>query len=317
MKAKKATQPAENRIAVNCVQWNLNPEFEKVFVTVDDKGRISLYELNEKNNPVLCAQEPTANGLNTVAIERRSGNLLLCGGIDTKLSLFDINMSRSKKESTKPIKYNREMVGHRSLITSCGFLNTSYFISGSRDSTINLWEADQQRAITKWVDHQDEVVALDVFEMDGNIFVSGSADLTFRVWDIRMKRACFRVFEKNRNHVSAVRFMPENVNTIAVGYDDASIKIWDLRAIGKISKMTEKNAFESVISMEFSKSGRLLFAAYNNTTVKVWDLLTGQKNTEFGGNFHEDGLKSISLAENGSSLITTGKDGLIAKWDLQ
>lgn len=93
------------------------------------------------------------------------------------------------------------------------------------------------------------MVALDVFEMDGNIFVSGSSDLTFRVWDIRMKRPCFRVFAENKNHVSAIKFMPENINTIAVGYDDASIRLWDLRALGKISKMTEKNAFESVISM--------------------------------------------------------------------
>lgn len=152
MKSKKAVQ-TENRIAVNCVQWNLHPEYDKQFATVDDKGRITLYEVNERGNPAMLVQEPTANGLNTVAIERRSGNLLLCGGIDTKLSLYDINVSRGKKESSKPIRFNREMVGHRSLITSCGFLNTEYFISGSRDSTINMWELEQQRAITKWVDH--------------------------------------------------------------------------------------------------------------------------------------------------------------------
>lgn len=146
----------------------------------------------------MLAQEQTPAGLNTVAIERRLGNLLLCGGTDTKLSLYDINMTRSKKESAKLIRPNKEFAGHRSLITSCGFLSAEYFISGSRDSSINLWEMEQQRAIVKWDEHQDEVVALDVFEMDGNIFASGSADLTFRVWDIRMKRACFRVFEKTR-----------------------------------------------------------------------------------------------------------------------
>jgi guanine nucleotide-binding protein G(I)/G(S)/G(T) subunit beta-1 len=38
------------------VQWNLNPEFANQFVTVDDKGRISLYEVNEKG-PQMLAQE--------------------------------------------------------------------------------------------------------------------------------------------------------------------------------------------------------------------------------------------------------------------
>lgn len=101
----------------------------------------------------MLAQEQTPAGLNTVAIERRLGNLLLCGGTDTKLSLYDINMTRSKKESAKLIRPNKEFAGHRSLITSCGFLSAEYFISGSRDATINLWEMEQQRAIVKWDDH--------------------------------------------------------------------------------------------------------------------------------------------------------------------
>jgi len=81
--------------------------------------------------------------------------------------------------------------------------------------------------------------------MDGNVFASGSSDLTFKIWDIRQKRSCFRSFEKNKCGISAIRFMPENINTLAVGYEDATIKIWDLRAIGKVGKLND-NCFESV-----------------------------------------------------------------------
>ena len=72
--------------------------------------------------------------------------------------------------------------------------------------------------------------------MDGNVFATGSSDLSFRVWDIRMKKACFRVFDKSKCGVSSIKFMPENINTLAVGYEDAAIKLWDLRAIGKVGK---------------------------------------------------------------------------------
>lgn len=75
--------------------------------------------------------------------------------------------------------------------------------------------------------------------MDGNVFASGSADLTFRLWDIRMKSAVFRLFEKNKCGVSSIRFMPENVNTLAVGYEDASIRVWDLRALWPLAKCTD------------------------------------------------------------------------------
>lgn len=115
--------------------------------------------------------------------------------------------------------------------------------------------------------------------MDGNVFATGSSDLTFRLWDIRQKKACFRIFNKNRTGVSSIKFMPENVNTLAVGYEDSTIKLWDLRALGKIGKFIDKTetSFESVKSMTFSKSGRLLFAAYNSTNINIWDLFTETK----------------------------------------
>lgn len=53
------------------------------------------------------------------------------------------------------------------------------------------------------------MLALDVFNLDGNIIATGSNDATTRVWDIRMKNACFRIFEKNQCGISAVKFMTD------------------------------------------------------------------------------------------------------------
>jgi guanine nucleotide-binding protein G(I)/G(S)/G(T) subunit beta-1 len=152
--------------------------------------------------------------------------------------------------------------------------------------------------------------------MDGNVFSSGSSDLTFRVWDIRQKKSCFRIFEKNKCGVSSIKFMPENINTLAVGHEDGSVKIWDLRAIGKIGKFKEENFFETVQSMCFSKSGRLLFAAYNTNKIKIWDMLTEQKVGEMGEP-HKDVIRSISLSEDGQTLISAGKDGVVNKWQYE
>ena len=79
-----------------------------------------------------------------------------------------------------------------------------------------------------------------MFNLDGNIIASGSNDATTRVWDIRMKTPCIRIFEKNKCGVSAVKFMPDCVNTLAIGFDDSSIKLHDLRAIGKVGKYEEE-----------------------------------------------------------------------------
>jgi guanine nucleotide-binding protein G(I)/G(S)/G(T) subunit beta-1 len=153
--------------------------------------------------------------------------------------------------------------------------------------------------------------------MDGNVFASGSSDLTFRVWDIRMKNPAFRVYEKNKCGVSSIRFMPENINTLAVGYEDASVRIWDLRAVWPIGKLNDKG-YESVTSMAFSKSGRLLFSSHNANKIKVWDILTETKLWEFGGDpDHTDVIKAVNMSEDGSTLLSSGKDGFIHKWQVK
>jgi WD40 repeat protein len=87
---------------------------------------------------------------------------------------------------------------------------------------------------------------LDVFNGDGNVIATGSNDATVRIWDIRMKQPCVRVFDKNPCGISSVKFMPNNINTLAVGRDDSSINLIDLRTLGKLGKYKEKQSIDSI-----------------------------------------------------------------------
>mmetsp|Transcript_12483 Transcript_12483/g.8704 ORF Transcript_12483/g.8704 Transcript_12483/m.8704 type:complete len:91 (+) Transcript_12483:380-652(+) len=87
------------------------------------------------------------------AIEPKNGNLVVVGGIDTKLQLYEINKKQRKREKLEAMSKLREYTGHQGLVTCCGFLSTEFFVSGSNDSSINLWEVDQARPITKYDDH--------------------------------------------------------------------------------------------------------------------------------------------------------------------
>ena len=110
-----------------------------------------------------------------------------------------------------------------------------------------LWDFEKTgRYLVKYTDHTYEVQCLDVFNRDGNIIASGANDAAVRIWDIRMKQPCLRVFDKNQCGISTIRFMPDNVNTLAVGRDDSSIIMIDLRTLGKIGKYKEKTSIDSV-----------------------------------------------------------------------
>jgi len=100
--------------------------------------------------------------------------------------------------------------------------------------------------LVKYPDHQQEIQSLDVFAKDGNVIASGSNDATVRIWDVRMKQPCIRIFDKVQSGISAVRFMPTNVNTLAIGRDDSGINLIDLRTLGKVAEYQEENNLDSV-----------------------------------------------------------------------
>ncbi|TNV80634.1 hypothetical protein FGO68_gene9947 [Halteria grandinella] len=304
---------SEPTVPINCVAFNQNEKYADQFATVDEQGRLSIWDAKKGVKQI---EEPkVTNGLlMTCSFESREGKLIACGGIDTKLHIFSINPSGKKKEKLTLIEKVKELTGHYGLITCSSFMNQQYLVSGSNDSSIMLWDLEKPgRFLVKYGEHQNEVLSLDVFQLDGNIIVSGSNDATTRVWDIRQKSPCIRIFEKNKCGVSAVKFMTDCVNTIAIGCDDSSIKLYDLRAIGKIGKYKEEQGFESVQSLAFSTSGRLLFSSYNNNNIKVWDVLQERKVTQIKGQ-HREAVKSISMSYDGGTLVSAGKDGIVHLW---
>ena len=270
-------------------------------------------------------KERLSNGLlATCAIEPSEGNLVACGGIDSKVYCFRINDEAMKKKrkndnTLKLIQPACEFSGHQSQITCCGFLSTNYLMTGSDDSTVMLWDFERTgRYLVKYTDHTYEVQCLDVFNRDGNIVARGANDAAVRIWDIRMKQPCIRVFDKNTCGISAIRFMPDNVNTLAVGRDDSSINLIDLRTLGKIGKYKINNNIDSISSMRFSKSGRLLFSSSANAPkINIWDTLTQELVSEIdkiGKDKIPDGVKSLSMSLCGGNILSGGKQGTIAIW---
>jgi hypothetical protein len=84
-------------VSVNGIKWNPCPAFNNQFVTVDDLSRLSVYR-SGKDEPIV--QETVTKGrLSCVAIEPRQGQHVLCGSIDTKLTLFNINRSAKRRET--------------------------------------------------------------------------------------------------------------------------------------------------------------------------------------------------------------------------
>ena len=292
---------------MTCVSWAGHNDNQNQFAYVDEMGSLTLWNLDKKT---YYTEHNISNSiLNTCALEQVNTRLLACGGLDTRICIFNIN----RKEEIGRITKAKDLTDHTGMITCCSFLDETHLISGSSDSTFLLWDISTAgRSLRQFLDHEAEVACLDVCEQNGNILVSGSGDTTVRVWDIRIKEACVRIFDTSKHSINDIKFMPNRETTLAAGDDDGVIRLLDIRAIGSVGEYKAKDK-EVVKSMAFSKSGRILFTAYKGTGLVLWDVITEQIINEIP-EAHGKQVNSLAMSVDGLTLLTAGKDGFVRMW---
>lgn len=134
------------------------------FGIVDDFGRVSVYEYTNKFKKVkVKGIENVSNGiLSCCDIEPRDGKFIASGGVDTKISVLEINPNAIRGEKVSFMKKHVELSGHGGAITSLRFLDSQFLVSASDDSKIMLWDLERpERYLVKYDDHIVQVASLD------------------------------------------------------------------------------------------------------------------------------------------------------------
>ncbi|TAQ83076.1 hypothetical protein B7494_g8601 [Chlorociboria aeruginascens] len=143
--------------------------------------------------------------------------------------------------------------GHTSTVRCLKMSDSSTAISGSRDTTLRVWDIKTGLCKNVLVGHQASVRCL---EIKGDIVVSGSYDTTARVWSISEGR-CLRTLQGHFSQIYAIAF---DGHRIATGSLDTSVRIWD--------------PTNGVTSLQFDDTR--VVSGGSDGRVKVWDLKTGQ-----------------------------------------
>jgi F-box and WD-40 domain protein CDC4 len=93
-------------------------------------------------------------------------------------------------------------------------------ISGSRDTTLRVWDLPSGRCRGILMGHQASVRCL---EIHGDIVVSGSYDTTAKIWRISSGE-CLRTLQGHFSQIYAIAF---DGARIATGSLDTSVRIWN------------------------------------------------------------------------------------------
>jgi WD40 repeat protein len=110
--------------------------------------------------------------------------------------------------------------GHTSTVRCLKMSDAHTAISGSRDTTLRIWDLKKGLCKHVLIGHQASVRCL---EIHGDIVVSGSYDTTAKIWSISEGK-CLRTLTGHFSQIYAIAF---DGKKIATGSLDTSVRIWD------------------------------------------------------------------------------------------
>lgn len=110
--------------------------------------------------------------------------------------------------------------GHTSTVRCLKMSDANTAISGSRDTTLRVWDIRTGLCRNVLVGHQSSVRCL---EIKGDIVVSGSYDTTAKVWSLSDGR-CLQTLHGHFSQIYAIAFDGRRVVT---GSLDTQVRIWN------------------------------------------------------------------------------------------
>ena len=238
--------------------------------------------------------------------------------------------------------------GHLDEINCLKLIDENRFVSGSKDTTIKIWNAkdftclktltqinnkgvwsiailDSNRLasgsegeINIWDIESGRCIQkltdysgwiFDLIRLPRGLLVSCSHDNAIVVWDLE-KGTCLK---KLIGHLSGINcLLVLNDGHLASGSQDKTIKIWNV-ASGECVKTLDGHT-SSVSQLQAQESGQLISCSYDST-IKVWDLTDGSCLKTIVQ--HTDEVRSIRINSHGKHLVSCSTKETIKTWNLK
>ncbi|KAI1851621.1 hypothetical protein JX266_003083 [Neoarthrinium moseri] len=142
-------------------------------------GDTEAHTLGEHADYVKCVATPTG------------GDWVASGGLDRKISLWDLN----GKGKSLEIDVSGEEITEKGSVYALS-VGRSILASGGPESVVRLWDPKSGKRITKFVGHTDNVRSILVNEA-GDTVMTASSDQTVKVWSVTAGRCMYTLTMHN------------------------------------------------------------------------------------------------------------------------
>ncbi|KAF2746691.1 U3 small nucleolar RNA-associated protein-like protein 15 [Sporormia fimetaria CBS 119925] len=214
-------------------------------------------------------------------------------------SRVQIFSSKTRKPVKTINRFGVDDIAHSGNIRRDGRI----LVAGGDSGAIQAFDVNSRAILKTWKEHKQSVWRTEWHPTNLTELMSCSDDRTVRLWDLPSDKSTMTL-NGHQDYVRCGTYMPAQSGLIVSGSYDQTVRLWDSR-VGGNAVMIFKHAaaVEAVLPMP---SGTAVLAASDNT-VSVLDIVAA-KPVQVLRN-HQKTVTSLSLASNGSRLLTGGLDG--------
>ena len=252
-----------------------------------------------------AAQVSVGNGaaLSTAVSER--GNLLVAGGDDGSVTLFDVaDPHRPTAVGTLP--------GRSGPVTTVAVNAAGTLVAtGGADRVVQLWDVSDPRQPRKRAEltGHTAMVAFVAFSPDGRTLASGGYDNAARLWDVA-GGSQLAVIPGAGGVVPGVAFSRDG-HTVATANYDGTARLWNVADPGHPAAGAVLKTPGAVNAVTFGPG--VLATAGNDATIRLWDV-DGTQLAALPG--HSKAVLALAFSPDGHTLASGSADKTVRLWDV-
>lgn len=195
---------------------------------------------------------------------------------------------------------------HEEVINSVSFSSQgNYFVTGSTDSTVKLWQATSGFH-SKTLKGPTRSVLSAVFSPSDHLVAAGSNDGSITVWSTN-SGAFLQTFH-HRTKATTLGFLDDN--QLVSGSHDRTIKVWNLQG-GICTHDIGCNSYCNALVTTFA----YVVSAHADRTIRLYEL-THRKCVD-KIDVHMDQVTGLTLSPDYCSILTTSRDNSLKLLDMR